>query len=97
MSKNYIEIEHEYTTTSEPDGEGNVWVSDVVDVWYAVRENVGSYSDRKVGPDGNVIKDFPDTVDDSNCWNIHKVHIHDVNDIAALRKLLDAIEAELSK
>lgn len=58
------------------------------DVWYAVRPTPGSYIHKT-----ELHPDYPDG------WAIRgsNLHIHDKQDIAALRKLLNVIEAELDK
>ena len=87
MSTNYIEVTHEYDFAY---GEDDCQRTDhCVDVWHAVRP---SRSYIKNEADENVLN-FEEG------WRLLgglPVYIHDTDDIAGLRKLLDALEKEMT-
>lgn len=85
---NYIEVVHEYI--DEEHGDSNQ------DVYYAVRPSVSRYrlntENNPTGPDWSEMFDPG--------WALSggtSVYVYDKEDIAGLRKLLDAIEKELDK
>lgn len=84
--KNYIEIVHEY------DDSDTEWHSESRDIWYAVRPTTPSYRQWK---QGEPEEDWSDHSLLHTSWSINgDISIYGKEDIAGLRKLLDAIEAQ---
>lgn len=80
MNKNYIEVEHTYVDKD---------LAENFDIWYAVRP---SPSRVRFSGDGEPTEFF------GSSWEIEglgPVLIHGREDIAGLRKLLDAIEEQM--
>ena len=105
MTTNYISIEHAYDDTYErkvtkpdetgtwrPTGETKTIVEHNIDAWYAVREPE-SYTWEDGEDEKRNSVSFPG-------WRISgswEVTVSSVHDIEGLRKLLDALEAEIAK
>lgn len=94
---NYIEIRHNYSI-EEPgidDHAGDTWIEDGVAVWYATSPNIGhwDYYRKGVGPHVNTLPLG------TRYWEIKgtTLTLYNIEDIRALRKLLDAIEIEITK
>ena len=93
MSDHYISIEHEYFGVQPTDSGQRVRTRDT---WYAVCPPPPKF--HLVNPDDSVDEDV--VIETSVPWTIHHsgnphIEIADVDDIAGLRKLLDAIEAKM--
>lgn len=84
--KNYIEVVHRY---AEPDDFYGVGFMHSEDVFYAVRP-----SSSRFGRGGESLKSMW-----SESWSLNgsSLQVHGLEDIAGLRKLLDAVEVEMKK
>lgn len=93
VTDNYISIEHEYFSTQPTETGQRVRMKDT---WYAVSPQPPQF--EIVNPDDTIDEDV--IIETSVPWTLHHsgnphLEIADADDIAGLRKLLDAIEAKM--
>lgn len=93
--KNYVEVTHDYIVKEAPGKDGSIWVDESHTVWYAVRPTpeVWDYYKEEDGPSKELFSS------DHGAWLIQgtTLAVYSEDDIAGLRKLLDAIEIELNE
>lgn len=97
MSKNYIEVFQDFhEEQSGPVDKSTVWVDEGFDVYYAVRPTAGGWRYySKTDPTANAETERPFG---GGAWELmggKPVYVGSQTDVDGLRKLLDAVEAEL--